>query len=160
MSNKRLLLCMIVLLLSGCAGQPKLTGQESPGPSMVAVDSERFIGRTVEWGGSIIAAENRRDSTWVEVLALPVTEEGRPLANENSLGRFMAVKSGYLELQDYAPGRLITVHGVVREIRVGSVHEAEYKFPTLEVNMLRLWPKKKASTETQFHFGVGVGIGF
>lgn len=160
MSIKLLLVCVTVLLLSGCAGQSKLTGQESPWPSMVAADSARFMGRTVDWGGTIIAAENRRDSTWVEILAFPVTGEGHPLVDEDSLGRFMAVKNGYLELADYAPGRLVTVRGVIREIRIGSVYEAEYKFPTLEVNTLRLWPKKKASSETQFHFGVGVRIGF
>lgn len=160
MPIKYLLACVTVLLLSGCAGQSKLTGQDSPRPSLVAADSAKFMGRTVDWGGTIIAAENRRDSTWVEILAVPVSVEGRPLVEKDSLGRFMAVKNGYLELADYAPGRLVTVRGVIREIRIGNVYEAEYKFPILEVNTLLLWPKKKASSETQFHFGVGIGIGF
>ena len=149
----------MVFTLSGCAGQAKLTDQESPWPSVVAADSARFMGRTVDWGGTIIAAENRRDNTWLEILAFPMTGEGRPRVDEDSLGRFMAVKNGYLELADYAPGRLVTVRGVIREIRIGSIDGSEYKFPTLEMNALRLWPRKRVSPETRFHFGIGVGIG-
>ena len=53
--------------------------------------------RRVEWGGTIIAVSNQRDSTELEVLAYPLTADGRPDVAAPSSGRFVAVRPGFLE---------------------------------------------------------------
>jgi outer membrane lipoprotein len=127
----------------------------------VAADIAQHKGRSVEWGGVIIAAENRRDSTWLELLAYPLNDAHKPRTGARPLGRFLAVHPGYLETADYAPKRWVTVVGKVQELRVGKVGKAPYRFPLIEIDRIDMWSdtKAKSSSEPQVHFGIGIGIG-
>jgi outer membrane lipoprotein len=152
---------LFLLLLTACAGQPQQTIVASPSPAAVSADFAHQRGRMVEWGGLIIAAENRRDSTWLEILAYPLDDAHQPQSDALPLGRFQAVRPGYLETADYAPGRWVTVVGTIRELRVGKVGAAPYRFPLLEIERINLWrqPATDSSSGPQIHFGIGVGIG-
>jgi outer membrane lipoprotein len=148
-------------LLTACAGEPKRAVLPSPPPAAVVADIDQYKGRPVEWGGVIIAAENRRDSTWLELLAYPLNDAHKPRTGARPLGRFLAIHPGYLETADYAPKRWVTVVGRVQELRVGKVGEAPYRFPLIEIDRIDIWRDRgaKSSSEPQVHFGIGVGIG-
>jgi outer membrane lipoprotein len=150
-----------LLLLTACAGEPKRAVLPSPSPNAVAADMSQHKGRPVEWGGVIISVENRRDSTWLELLAYPLDDAHKPRPDARPLGRFLAVHPGYLETADYAPKRWVTVVGRVQELRVGKVGQAPYRFPLVEIDRIDMWrdTKAKTSSEPQMHFGIGVGIG-
>lgn len=128
-------------------------------PTRAAADIGASRGHRVRWGGVIINATNLKDSTQLEVLAYPLDRNGRPRRAENPLGRFLAFKEGYLETVDYAPGRLITLTGPVQDTRIRKLGEADYTYPVLLADEMRLWENKPPREEPRFHFGIGVGVG-
>lgn len=147
-----------VLILAGCASQP--AGPVPPSPAQVAADESLHAGQEVTWAAVVIASENRRDSSWLELLAYPMDGRQRPVLDEPSQGRFMAWSKGYLETRDFRPGRSVTVKGNFRGLRRGQVGQGDYLFPTLEIQDLWLWPVESRRVEPQIHFGIGVGVGF
>ena len=95
----------------------------------------------------------------MEVLSYPLDENGRPQRESKAGGRFIALHPGYLELANYAEGRLVTMTGTVSGAHAGSVGEAHYVYPVLVINTLFLWPTpEEEAAKPQFHFGVGVGV--
>jgi outer membrane lipoprotein len=156
-----LIITLLIFLLSACAGKPERVILASPSPAAVAADINHHKGRRVEWGGVIIATENRRNSTWLELLAYPLDENHKPRPDAKPFGRFLAVHPGYLETADYAPKRWATMIGNIRELRVGKVGAATYRFPLIEIEHIDLWRKigTKSSSEPKVHFGIGIGVG-
>lgn len=150
-----------LLALSACAkDKPADDGiDRALTPTRAAADIGTSRGQRVRWGGVIINATNLKDSTQLEVLAYPLDRDGRPRREENPLGRFLAFKDGYLETVDYAPGRLITLTGPVQDTRIRKLGEADYTYPILLADDLRLWNNKAPREEPRFHFGIGVGVG-
>lgn len=128
-------------------------------PTRAAADIGTSRGHRVRWGGVIINATNLKDSTQLEVLAYPLDRDGRPRREENPLGRFLAFKDGYLETVDYAPGRLITLTGPVQDTRIRKLGKADYTYPILLADDLRLWDSRPSRGEPRFRFGIGVGVG-
>jgi outer membrane lipoprotein len=113
-------------------------------------------GSPVLWGGVIIASDNLKDSTQLEILAYALDANQRPVNEQKPLGRFLAVQTGYLETSDYATGRLVTVKGVLESKRTGQVGEAEYHYPVVKISQIFLWPQQRGSTEPQIQFGFGM----
>ncbi len=148
------------LLVGGCvtpydigAADPRVT------PLQAAKDVPGMLNHNVAWGGLIASAKNLKDKTELEVVGYPLDSENRPDRDATPTGRFIVIQSGYLETADYAPGRLITVVGMVTGTRAGTVGEAKYIYPVVMASRLRLWPRPYADRrEPSFHFGVGVGI--
>jgi len=165
MSFQRILYAIAVaLLLAGCAATPEsktLAGKPDVTPEGVAANIGEYRARVVEWGCVILGATNLRERTELKVLAYPLDRDGRPETDRSALGRFIAVNKGYLETADYAAGRRVTLSGRVMDVREGRVGEADYRFPVVSVDDLRLWPKKEAggAVRPRIHFGIGVGSG-
>jgi outer membrane lipoprotein len=107
----------------------------------------------------IVDARNLADRTQLEVLGYPLDDRNRPDRDAQPVGRFLAMHPGYLETADYKEGRLVTVVGTVTEARTGTVGEARYVYPVVNVTALKLWPtEQQEAAEPRFHFGIGVGI--
>jgi outer membrane lipoprotein len=107
----------------------------------------------------IAATKNLKDKTELEVVGYPFDSGNRPDVDAAPTGRFLVIQSGYLETADYAPGRLITVVGMVTETRTGTVGEAQYVYPVVAANKLQLWPRSAGGrNEPSIHFGIGIGI--
>ena len=122
-----------------------------------------FRGRPVAWGGSLIAVENLSDRTRLELLAFPLDRDGAPRTGSDPTGRFVAEFQGFLDPADYAPGRSVTVRGVLAGIYRGKVGEADYDFPVVEAGEARLWPRSGdgyGAWPPQLHIGIGVYGGF
>lgn len=155
------LLWLMAVLLAGCASAPTFNTEgvdQSLTPKRAAQDSEAFQGKTVLWGGVIIAATNLKESTQVEILAYPLDSSQRPRSQEQALGRFLAVKPGYLETADYAQGRHITVIGTLGATQSGQVGESTYVYPVVNTSQMHLWPTDGEYTEPRVRFGIGVMI--
>jgi len=147
------------LLLAGCAGTVE-DGAARVAPGTVVGDVARYLGERVEWGGQIVAVHNLHNRTELEVLAYPLSSAGRPDPTATPQGRFLAVRAGFLEPADYAPGRLVTVSGVIGPAREGSVGEARYLYPTISAEVLRLWEPEPAGYGGPVPFGtIGIGVG-
>lgn len=159
---KRLWILLSALLaLAGCAkdrmDDPSIDKSLTPARAVNNVDASR--GHKVRWGGVIVSSNNLQDTSQMEILSYPLDEDGRPLRDDEPLGRFIAVKSGYIETLDYAPGRLITVTGPVQSTRTAKLGEAQYTYPVINADEMQLWQTRVPRTEPRFHFGIGVGIG-
>ena len=161
LSLRTITLLIAALLLGGCATRFDIGAAEHRiTPQQAANDIALVQNKTVAWGGVIVAAKNLASQTQLEVLGYPLDENGRPQPEAKAGGRFLALHSGYLELANYAGGRLVTMTGTASETRAGSVGEARYVYPLLIIKSLFLWPTpEEEAGKPQFHFGVGVGIG-
>ena len=101
------LLSIVMLLLIGCATVSKLDVSRVNSlatPNEVARQPDSAIGKTVQWGGEIIAVINRQDSTEVQVLAYPLYSDGSPNRELDPTGRFLVVYRGYLEPSSFICG--------------------------------------------------------
>lgn len=154
------LVLFIVLLLTACAATPPLDtrGVDARTTTRQAVATpDALRGRKILWAGVIVQGSNQADSTQLEVLAYPLRSNNRPAIDAAPLGRFLIVQQGYLETVDYAPGRALTVIGALDGLRHGKIGAADYDYPVVRAQQLRLWPvTNKTDTEPKFHIGVGV----
>jgi len=157
-----LLPLMFVLLLNACTTAPPLntTGVDpSLTPQGVTANPRTALGKTVQWGGTILGTSNLQDRTQIEVLAYPLDSSGKPQSDSTPLGRFILEKSGYLEPATYKQGRLISVVGTVTGTRAGKIGEASYEHPLVEARDVYLWPETQDRGGSSVHFGFGVGSG-
>jgi len=169
MTSKFVLLMGLLALAGGCT-----TGQQrvDTGPSPAQVIASGEARGAVHWGGQIVAVNNLRDRTLIEVLALPLDGSGRPLLDAQSQGRFVVDRRGFLEPHEYAPNRLLEVRGQLNGFTRGQVGEASYRYPVVSGDQLVLWPEPsvgygRGAPRINFGIGagshgsgVGIGIGF
>jgi outer membrane lipoprotein len=136
-----------VALLGGCASRlpPRIS---TPPPEDLSISAVRaggghYSGRTVRWGGEIIQVENHKRFTDISVLARPLNSEGKPQSGSSADARFIARFRGFLEPEEYKPGRLITVVGRFTAIEHHKVGEYRYPYPVVEVVEQYRWPKPR-----------------
>jgi len=152
-------LLLSALVLSACATSPKFdtSGIDTNITPQIAVDKIKTLqGAPVIWGGVIIASNNLKDSTQLEILIYPLDINHKPDTEQTPLGRFLAEQEGYLETADFTQGRLITVRGVLNDKRIGHIGETEYVYPVVKINQLHLWQKQSDFSEPRIQFGIGV----
>jgi outer membrane lipoprotein len=151
-----------VLLLCACAGTrltPEQAAMRAISPTMAISNPTNHQGKSVEWGGLLVATHNRDTHTLLEVLAYPLRTDGRPNLRRQPMGRFLVIQEGYLEPLEFAPGRLLTVTGPITGTRRGQVGERDYTYPTVNAQQLRLWPRESPQRTPRLRFGIGVGSG-
>lgn len=147
------------VVLLACASPTKFDSQGidlSITPQRAVAESATLQDAQILWGGVIISSVNLKDASQFEILAYPLTSEQRPDTEKPPVGRFLALQNGYLELSNYAQGRLISIRGTLQGKRSGHIGETEYIYPVLKINQFHLWKKAVASSEPQFHIGLGV----
>jgi outer membrane lipoprotein len=170
----RLISLALLGFLYGCSTHPSIPEAERGlSPRDVAQKKFQQTGEIRQWGGIIVAVQNLRDVTELEILAYPLNEKGHPIPDKDSQGRFIARKAGYLESADFAVGRQVTANGLIVDVRSGEVGKATYRFPVMNCDELVLWPEpSETGAKPKFHFGfgtssgghshgsIGIGIGF
>ena len=160
-ANRLLTMCVLGLALAACAksvpDDPSIDRALTPARAVADLAANR--GHKVQWGGVIIGSKNLKDRTQFEVLAYPLDKDGRPQRNQAPLGRFLALKDGYVETVDYAAGRLLTITGPLQETRNDKLGEADYIYPLIAADDLKLWQERAPREEPRVRFGVGIGIG-
>ena len=97
------------------------------------------IGSKARWGGKIVAVENKKDVSEIEVVYFPENSSGKPRIGQPSIGRFKAIVDGFVDPVVFEPGRLITVVGEIGEVQSGLIGEQEYQYPSLNAMGYYMW---------------------
>ncbi len=157
----RLLLLLSPLVIVACAPAPIFKVSPHAAnvpPDTVAQAPERFSGRSVIWGGQIVAVENLPNSTEIQILAYPLDASQRPLPDSPAGGRFIAIMRGYVEPLSYPAGALVTLTGHIQGVRTGTVGDASYAFPLVRVDAAHVWTAAELRSGKP-HVSIGVGVG-
>jgi outer membrane lipoprotein len=133
----------LLLFFAACATPPPDPIHDPPPENISLGEASRnlsiYIGRTVRWGGTVAAVENRPTETWLEVVARPLDNNGRPRTGDESLGRFMARVEGFLDPAVYAAGRQVTVAGTIEKTFSRRVGEYPYTYVVVKADTTKLW---------------------
>jgi outer membrane lipoprotein len=143
MKQIRLFWIFFLPLLVGCA-HPISKGfrnQVDPDLSLnqILQSPNNYVGKKVVLGGTIIQTRNLENVTEIEVVEKDLDCFGYPNFGYESRGRFLFRKQGYLEAEIFTKDRIVTGGGTVVGTRSGKIGEAEYEFPVIEVEELKLW---------------------
>ena len=148
-------------IVVGCAPPfPKdLLDKTDRNVSFVALqkEPERFSGKLLMLGGTIVDTKNLKEGTQIEVLQKPLDGEGQPAVTDETGGRFLVVTSQFLDGAIYHRGRSVTIIGEVAGSKLQPLGELEYRYPVLTAKGLHLWAPYSGP---RFSVGVGVYRGF
>lgn len=155
------LLAAAVTISAGCAPpfSKELLDKLEKNISFAAVqkEPERYTGKLLMVGGTIVDTKNRKEGTRIEVLQKPLDGEGRPALTDETGGRFLIVSPQFLDGAVYHRGRSVTVIGEVAGSKVQQLGEIEYRYPVITAKELHLWSPYSGP---RFSVGVGVYRGF
>ncbi len=150
-----------VTMLSACAGRypEAISGDGSAVVPYQHVlnDPDAGVGNSARWGGIIASVENKETMSVIEVVHMKLRGTGRPILDENSLGRFRVHVKGFIDPEVYAPGRLLTVYGTYVGTEAGAIGEFLYDFPLLQSQGVHLWriEEQNQRVDVMFHYGIG-----
>ena len=130
--------------LAACSTTPEQIAFEEPNLSFtrVAQNPEAFTEKEVRWGGIVARVENLEKDTLIEIVNLPLGRQARPVASQETGGRFIARVPGFLDPMIYKQGKEITVVGMLAEPMPGKVGEHEINFPVVDARGHYLWEER------------------
>ncbi len=136
--------CFVLLvILGGCAHPISENLRKSIDPSVslpvIKQNPNQFANQNVMFGGVIVATRNFPDKTEIEVIQKRLDHFGYPNRGDETEGRFVFVKQGFLEPEIYSKGRYVTGAGKLAGTQSGKVDSREMQLPVIEVAELRLW---------------------
>ena len=143
MKQIRLFWILFLPLLVGCAHPISKDFRNQVDPALsfnqILQSPNNYVGKKVVFGGMIVKTRNLKNVTEIEVVEKDLDCFGYPSSGDESQGRFLFRKQGYLEAEIFAKGRMVTGGGTVVETKSGKIEEVEYEFPVIEVEELKLW---------------------
>jgi len=98
-------------------------------------------GQHVRWGGTIVKVTPHENQTCLEIVSRPLDDEARPIATDETFGRFLACSSGFYDPEVYREGRKVTIVGTLESSVVGKIGELSYHYPKVAAETVYLWPK-------------------
>jgi len=139
----RLVLLAWLPLIAACAPRipPTLQGT-FPEVTVAQAQTQNITGERVRWGGEIASTTPQNGQTCFEVVAKPLDRKTRPIATDDSSGRFIACAPGFYDPTIYAPGREVTQVGTLDGTSTAKVGDYDYTFPKVSVETVYLWPKR------------------
>lgn len=102
-------------------------------------NTDRFVGKTVLWGGVIIHTDVRGNGTFIKVLETKMDWEHRPKDVEKSGGRFLVYDRGFLDPAVYKHGTRITVIGKITGTESLPLGGINYRYPVVEAGYIYIW---------------------
>jgi outer membrane lipoprotein len=107
----------------------------------VQASPESYKGRVLVLGGEVLKAKRLHDSTQIELLQLPLKDGDEPsLDRQQSQGRFLALQQEFLDPATMVKGTRVTIVGEVSGVKTDRLDDVEYRYPTLIVKHLHVWP--------------------
>lgn len=103
-------------------------------------DPERYLGKTVVFGGTIIEVEHGDSGTVVEILQRPLGWGLKPQINDESGGRFLVRFGRVLNEAGWERHRRITLAGKVVGRETRPLDQTTYTYPVIRVEDYYLWP--------------------
>ncbi|MCY4613663.1 MAG: Slp family lipoprotein [Nitrospira sp.] len=142
------LLPVAFLLLPACAGQSMfpldIEQQIDPTLSFAQVKEApaSHLGKVIVLAGEILDATRHKEHTRLTVLQLPTIKNHQPAMDRTmSQGRFMAFQTEFLDPATVPNGTRITVVGKVTGETTELLDEMDYKYPTVTIQFLKVWPE-------------------
>ncbi len=120
---------------------------------------EKFKGQTVIFGGKIIESQILAQGPELVVLQIELDDGDRPLADDQSKGRFLVHSKQFIDPAIYPQGTLITVVGSLEGSEARLIGQMSYRYPVINALEIKKWPPP-ADTSPRIHFGFGVGTVF
>ncbi len=102
-------------------------------------EPEKYDGKFLMFGGTIVEAINQLDGARIVVLQRPLGSGGQPAWTGESGGRFMIITQAFIDIGAFHRGRSITVIGEVDGSKVTQLSGTEYWYPLLVARSLHLW---------------------
>ncbi len=116
---------------------------------------DRYIGKSVLFGGTIVRVGNDSSGSWVEILQRPLGYRLEPELNDQTGGRLLLVSNEFWDEQIFSKGRKITLAGKVEGTQTRSLDAITYDYPILRVSEYHLWPEGRTRTGPDVHFSFG-----
>jgi len=137
---------VVALLLTGCASAFPAEVMQTVNAA-ITVDALRadplaYKGQRVMVGGAILSTQPRTGETEIELLGQRLQSDGVPELGDQSPGRLLLRSPDFLDPAVYSAGRRITVIGTVTGVEDRKVGEVPYRYPVIQVERIRLWPKE------------------
>lgn len=124
-------------------------------PRQVSAEIEKYQDTNVIWGGIIISHIGFDNGTQLEILAYDLGIRHAPQTSKPSNGRYLVWTSDYLEPLDYSAGRLVTTTGMVEQLSLGMVGDAEISYPKIQAEKIHLWSSADPNgPAVDFGFGI------
>lgn len=140
---RRTLPSLAFLLLAGCISAPEaLRGEYAPIDPSAAVQAG-VTGDVVRWGGRIVTVETLAAQSCFEIVGVRLGADGRPLARDQSSGRFLACRDGFYEPEIFQPGREVTISGRIDGYETRKVGDYDYRYPRVAADVVYLWPERR-----------------
>lgn len=158
-----------ILLFLGCSSQRIVPESMEPLVDRTVsfqdllASPESYRGRVLVIGGEVLKAKRLRDGTQIELLQLPLQDGEEPnLDRQQSQGRFLALQQEFLDPATMVQGTRVTIVGEVSGAKTDRLDDVEYRYPTLIVKHLHVWPVQSyGQRQPGFSIGVfgGTGVG-
>ncbi len=144
-----------IVLMSACGPHiPSAIKQPlDGGPSIAQVrhQTDDYLSQKVRWGGVILHIDNKKYTTELTIIALPLSDRGKPRNVDKSLGRFIAVTDEFMEPLVYSPERKITITGRILRSEAFKVGEFPYEHPIIQIENYYLWPVEVERSPFDYH---------
>ena len=109
----------------------------------LVADPFSYKDKTVILGGLIVQTGKAKTGTRIEVLEKELDYWGRPRRMERTRGRFLVFQPRELDAHVFAPGREITVAGVVQGTEETSLDGSAGVAVLINAIEIKLWPREK-----------------
>ncbi len=153
-------LCLAILVFSGCGSVLSQTVIDESDQSIMLSElqrnPDRYIGKSVLFGGTIVRVGNDASGSWAEILQRPLGYRLEPELNDQTGGRLLLRSNELWDDQIFSKGRKITLVGKMEGTQTRSVDEISYDYPILHVREYHLWPEGKYRTGPDVHFSFGL----
>jgi len=137
----------MALLLQGCsyAISPAVsrTADRAVTFEHIQADPLSLKGKTVILGGLIFQILYVKNGTYIEIDQKELDYWGKPRRTNRTGGRFIVLHPRALDALLFAPGREITVAGVVTGTEKRSLGESAVMCPLINAREIKLWPQEK-----------------
>ncbi len=133
---------LVAAALTACVSVPEQFRGAYPdlAPNKV---SSADIGQSIRWGGMILATRPDMETTCFEILSRTLANTMRPKDADQTLGRFIACRDGFLDPEVFARGREVTLTGWIERLDTRKVGEFDYQYPIVSAEFISMWPERQ-----------------
>src|SRR5262249_19749675 len=160
----RIALLACIAVRAACARVPPPPHGTFPQVTVGQAQAQAVTGERVRWGGDIVSTTPENDKTCIEAVSKPLDRRARPIATDETSGRFIACAPGFYDPAVNAPGREITVVGTLEGPTSAKVGGYDSSFPTVRAETIYLWPKREPRVDYPYYgypgWGWGLGWGW
>ncbi|GAB4485415.1 MAG: Slp family lipoprotein [Thermodesulfovibrionales bacterium] len=132
-----------LFLLASCAhviSAPNRAGALTGVPfRQIRENPAAYLNSRLILGGKIAETTTTNAGSEIEVVQNPLDRYGYIEETDYSEGRFIVAVAEQLDPEIFEKGRYVTVAGVLAGTRPGRINNADYLFPVIHAQEIRLW---------------------